>query len=104
MTLTDNEYEGAITVRSVAELKEELKNYEDDDVFVIGGASIYNLLMDHCKFGYITKIDANEPADTFIHNVEKKPNWKLSSKSETHTENGLDFNFCIFENDDVLDM
>lgn len=104
MTLTDEDYEGAITVRSVAELKEELKNYNDDDVFVIGGASIYNLLMDHCKFGYITKIDASEPADTFIHNIEKKGNWELISKSETHSENGLDFNFCVFENEDVQEM
>ena len=71
MTLEDTEFEGAITVHSVDELEEILEDYEDDEVFVIGGASIYNLLMDSCKYAYITKINASEPADTFIHNIEK---------------------------------
>jgi len=104
MTLTDESYDGAITVRSVSELKEAIKDYNTDDVFVIGGASIYNLLMDYCKFAYITKIESSEPADTYIHNIEEKGNWKLVSASETQTENGLDFKFCVFENLNVKSL
>lgn len=101
MTLTNETYDGAITVRSVEELKEVIKNYNTDDIFVIGGASIYNLLMDYCKFAYITKIDASEPADTYINNIELKGTWKLVSCSQKQTENGLDFKFCIFENNNL---
>ena len=98
MTLDKTEFDGAITVHSVNELKEVLKNYNDDEVFVIGGASIYNLLMNSCKYAYITKIDATEPADTYINNIEATGNWKLISKSEDFEENNIKFNFCIFEN------
>ena len=104
MTLTDETYDGAITVRSVDELKQVIKNYNIDDVFVIGGASIYNLLMDYCKFAYITKIDASELADTYINNIEEKGTWRLVSSSEKQTENGLDFKFCIFENYNIKNL
>jgi len=104
MTLTDNNYDGAITVRSIKELKEVVKEFNTDDVFVIGGASIYNLLMDNCKFAYITKIKAHEPADTHINNIEETGEWELIQKSETMTENGLEFNFCVFQNTDVREL
>jgi len=98
MTLTSETFDGAVTVRSVTELKKELEKFESNDVYVIGGASIYNLLMDYCKYAYITKIDASEPADTYINNIEKTGNWKLVSQSDTQSENGLNFKFCIFQN------
>ncbi len=104
MTLSDNEFAGATTVRSVEELKKELEKYDTNDVFVIGGASIYNLLMDYCDQAYITKIRAHEPADTYINNIEKTGKWKLSSESEIMSENGLDFSFCVFENQDVREL
>ena len=101
MTLTNETFDGAITVRSIEELKEVLKEYNENDVFVMGGASIYNLLMDYCKLAYITKIDASEPADTYIKNIEKTGNWSLLSSTEQQTENGYDFRFCVFQNNDI---
>ena len=92
--------EGAIVVHSFKELFEELKKYDTNDIFVIGGASIYNQLMDYCEFGYITKIDAEKPYDKAINNVEKM-GWKLVSKGETLTENDINFAFCIFKNPNV---
>ena len=92
--------EGAIVVHSFKELFEELKKYNTDDVFVIGGASIYNQLMDYCKYGYITKIDAEKPYDKAINNVEKM-GWTLEQRGETLTENDINFAFCIFKNPNV---
>ena len=104
MTLDDIEFDGAITVHSVNELKKILEDYKHDEVFVIGGASIYNLLMDSCKYAYITKIEAEEPADTYINNIEKKGTWKLVSESEEYEENGLTFKFCVFENTKIKEL
>lgn len=92
---------GIIIVRNLNELFAELKKYNPEDVFVSGGASVYNLLMDYCEKAYITKIDKIVPADTYIKNIEEMKNWKLESSSETHTENGLDFSFKIFKNNKV---
>ncbi len=87
-----------IIVRSVEELFRELEKYNTDDVMICGGASVYNLMMDYCKTAYITMIDASVPADTFIHNLDKKNNWTLIKESETMHENGLNFTFREYHN------
>lgn len=104
LTQMDYELEGAITCHNLTELGETLKNYNSNDVFVIGGGSVYNLLMPYCKYAYITKIDANEPADVYINNVEKQKNWKLVKQSELFTENNLNFKFCVFENSQIKEL
>lgn len=100
----DLEDENIIIVRTLNELVEHIKFYNSEDVFVIGGASIYNLLMDYCERAYITKINVIVPADTYIENVEKKENWKEVSSSELIEENGLSFQFKVFENTKVKDL
>lgn len=92
---------GIIIVRNLSELFSELKKYNTQDVFVTGGASVYNLLMDYCDTAYITKINKVVPADTYINNIEKMGNWKLEQSSPVYTENGLDFTFNIFKNTKV---
>ena len=104
LSAAGNKFDGATTVKSTKELKKELEKYDTNNVFVIGGASVYNLLMDCCKFAYITKIDAGEPADTYINNIEKMPNWQLVSKSKTQEESNLKFCFCVFENKKVKSL
>ncbi len=93
--------EGIIIVRSVAELFARLKEYNSEDVFVTGGASVYNLLMPYCEKAYITKIDIVVEADTYINNIEKMGCWTLESQSEKVFENGLNFTFNIYKNQNV---
>ena len=90
--------EGSTIVHSLDELFMELKKYDSSDVFICGGASVYNLLMDYCTYAYVTKVDQIVPADTYINNIDKKPNWKLVSQSETFEENDLKFKFCLYKN------
>ena len=93
--------EGIIIVRSVAELFARLKEYNSEDVFVTGGASVYNLLMPYCEKAYITKIDTIVEADTYINNIEKMGCWVLESEGESINENGLNFTFNIYKNQNV---
>ena len=90
-----------IIVRNLDELFEELKKYNTNDVFVTGGATVYNLLMDYCEKAYITKIDKVVPADTYIKNIEQMSNWIMESESPKQTENGLNFSFKVFKNQKV---
>ncbi len=92
---------GIIIVHNLEELFNELKKYNDKDIFVTGGASVYNLLMDYCSKAYITKIEKQVPADTYIKNIEEMPNWIEESSSENYTENELNFKFKIFKNTQV---
>ena len=93
--------EGVIIARSVDELFEEVQKYNAEDVFVCGGASVYNLLMDNCEKAFITKIDKVVPADTYIYNLEQKENWRKIYESEMMEDNGIPFRFETYVNEEM---
>lgn len=94
--------EGCIVCHSLDELFEELKKYNNDDIFVIGGGRIYNELYPYCNEAYITKVDAIEKADTFLHNFDQDKEWELIYTSEVRENYGLKFTFNTYKNLNVL--
>lgn len=56
----------AVVVNSVEALLEELRQYNDEDIYVLGGESIYRQLLPYCKVAHITKIDHAYEADTYF--------------------------------------
>lgn len=93
---------GVTIARSLDDLLEILKKYNSDDIFVIGGGSVYNLLMPYCKYAYVTEVEASvTDADTYINNLKNMPNWTLKSLGEKRLENGLEFRFNVYENKDI---
>lgn len=55
----------------------------NEECFVIGGASIYKLLMPFTKKMYVTKIDEEFEADTYFPKIDEN-DWKIES-----TEKGI---------------
>ena len=53
-----------IVVSTIEEAVEELKKYKEEDIFVIGGESIYRQMLPYCKTAFVTKIDHAYDADT----------------------------------------
>lgn len=93
---------GVTVCRSTEELFALLKaRGHDEDVFVIGGATIYNLLEPYCRYAYITKVDADGGAEVFIRDLDKLPNWQVCRTGETVEENGLTYTFYTYENHNV---
>lgn len=68
-----------------------------DDVYVIGGAEIYNLLLPYCKKCFVTINDSQEKADTFFPDLSKLPAWKKCVESDVHEQNGITFRFTAWE-------
>lgn len=93
---SDFEKEGVIVVHDMEELMEELNNYAPDDVMIIGGASVYNEMMDMCDILYVTKVDKAFNSDTYIRNVDENPNFKVVWTSEEMEEKGLKFRFVEY--------
>ena len=54
---------GAVVVHSIEELMETLEQYDEKEVYVAGGASVYEQLLPHCDTAYITKINYTYQAD-----------------------------------------
>ena len=86
----------AIVVHSKEELDKELAKYNSDDIFVIGGESIYRMLLDDCSTAFVTYIDYAYDADTFFPNLDEKPEWKLAHESEEQTYYDIEFYFRTY--------
>lgn len=103
---TDNNFkkEGCIICNTIDVLIEELKRYDSDDVFIIGGGKIYNELYPYCNEAYITKVDSTAKADTYLHNFDNDENWNLIFQSEKHVSNGIEFTFNTYKNTSMISL
>lgn len=87
----------AIVVHSLEELLEILKPYKEEDIYVIGGESIYRQLLPYCKLAHITKIDHAYEADTYFPNLDEDPEWELTGVSDEQTYFNLEYEFRRYE-------
>ena len=76
------------TVRNaeVAHSKQEalklVENENPDDVFIIGGATVYKQFLDVCDTAIVTFIDKEYEADAYFPNLDEDPEWELVDESE----------------------
>lgn len=93
----DYSVKDAVIVHTEEELFEELKKYNTDDVYVIGGESIYRMLLPYCDTVYVTKIDHAFQADTFFPNLDEMEEWEMTEEGEEQTCFDLEFAFTKYE-------
>lgn len=92
---TDRNYkvDDAIVVHSMDDALEEIKKYKSEDVYIIGGASIYNQFLDYCDVAHITKIDYSYQADTYFPNLDEKKDWVVDGESDERTYYDVEYQF-----------
>ena len=96
---TDPNYQAgeAVIVHSMEELMEELKQYPREDIFVIGGESIYRSLLPWCRTAYVTRTDHAYDADTWFPDLDADPEWKMTKTSDEQTYFDLEYYFTVYE-------
>lgn len=87
----------AIVVHSIEEALEEIKKYPPEDVYCIGGDSIYKQLLPYCDTAHVTKIDFAYAADSFFPNLDEMPEWEITAQSEEQTYFDLEYQFVKYE-------
>ena len=88
--------EGAIIVNSESELLEKLKDYQQEEIFVIGGGSVYEMLLPYCDTAHVTKIDFAYEADTYFPNLDETSEWQIGATSEEQTYFDLEYYFVKY--------
>ena len=83
-------------VYGIEELLEKLKQYNTEDVYVIGGESVYEELLPYCDTAYITKIDYTYQADRYFPNLDNDADWHIQSESEEQTYFDLEYYFVKY--------
>ena len=94
---TDYKVEGAVVVHSVEEALKEAKKYNSEDVFVVGGGTIYKEMLEYCDTAYVTYIDYAYAADTFMVNLDTMPEWYVAKESEENTYFDLEYYFRTYK-------
>ncbi len=96
---TDQDYKakGAIIVHSKEELLEELKKYPKEDIFIIGGESVYRMMLPYCTTAHVTKTDYAYDADTWFPNLDEMPEWKITAEGEEETYFDIEYQFLKYE-------
>ena len=83
-------------VEIVFDLMKELKKWQEseEEVFIIGGATIYRLALPWVQRLYLTKIDDAPKADTFFPDYSE---FGRAKKKEVGLDNGYKYEFLILE-------
>jgi dihydrofolate reductase len=89
---------GVIKCSSIGDLNQNLSKYNLNDVFVIGGESLYKQLLPFCSEAYITKVESRFDADKFFVNLDMEDAWEVIEESEVKTHNDISFRFVKYIN------
>lgn len=93
---TDFSQDGVIAVNTAEEAASAAMQYQDKEIYVIGGAQIYELMLPYCDTALITKVLEDVSADVFIRDFDADPDWELVSKSNNIEDNGHTICFCEY--------
>jgi dihydrofolate reductase len=85
-----------IICNSVEDTLKELKKYDNDKIFIIGGESIYKQFLPYCNELYVTKVQNKKKADTFFPNIDVMPEWLLVEKSEVKEHKDMKYIFTKY--------
>ena len=90
--------EGATVYRSASALLQALQEYPQEQLCVIGGASVYAALLDYCSMAYVTKTFLSPPADRFFPDLDALPQWSVVERSPLQEENGVTYQYINYQN------
>lgn len=96
---TDPSYtvKDATVVHSIKELLDTLKNYRSEDIYIIGGDSVYKQMLPYCDTAHITKINHVYEADSYFPNLDEMANWKITADSEEQTYFDIEYVFLKYQ-------
>lgn len=92
----------AVIVHSLPELLEELQKYNDEDIYIIGGESVYRQMLPYCNVAHVTKIDHAYQADSYFPDLDKDEEWQITAESDEQTYFDITYRFVKYERKKAL--
>lgn len=88
---------GAVCVYSIKEALEYLEQYKSEDIFIVGGESIYKQFLPYCNTVHLTKIDYEYKADTYFPRLDEDSEWHMTEESDEQTYFDVEYYFQKYE-------
>lgn len=92
----DLKREDVLVFNDISEIISYVKK-SPKEAFVIGGSEICELLLSYIDEAIITKIDKESPADTYLHNFDKDPDFEFIEESEPIDDEGIKIKFVRYK-------
>ena len=102
---SDHNYENVVNVHSFEEFLKIIKeNSINDDVYIIGGASIYRQTLPYVDKVLLTKVNADGGAEVFFPNLDEEPNFVCVDEGTPIMDGDLEIRFQTYENKNKLEI
>ena len=102
---TDHEYDNVINVHDFNEFLKIIKKYsENEDVFIIGGASIYNQTLPYVDKVLLTKVNADGGAEVFFNNLDENPDFECVDEGTPIMDGDLEIRFTTYKNNNKKEI
>ncbi len=96
-TSEDFKHDNVYVCHSVDEVLNKVKEYPTEDVYVIGGASVYEQMLPYCDTIHLTKIDYTYDADTYFPDIFKDGVWQETARSDERTYFDICYEFVRYQ-------
>ena len=90
--------ENAIVMHSLNELNIYLNVFNSDNIYVIGGESVYRQLLPYCDTVYVTQIYKSYEANKYFPNLDRFLDWDIVERSDVMTYNSTNYEFIEYRN------
>ena len=92
-------YEGVINVHTFDDFLKKVNEFaKNEDVYIIGGASMYRQTLEYVDYVYLTKVDAIGGAEVFFVNIDANKDFSIISESEPVQDGEYKIKFVIYKN------
>ncbi len=92
-------YEGVINVHTFEDFLSKIKEFAlKEDVYIIGGASMYRQTLPYVDKVLLTKVDAVGGAEVFFVNIDEDPNFECVYESEPIQDGDYKIKFTTYLN------
>lgn len=96
--------ERLIICRTLDELLRELDRYPSEDVFIIGGESVYTQLLPYCSEVYVTRFEKIFEADRHFPNLDTNEAWTPKTLDESLSFNDLKYSRIKYINNKTAQL
>lgn len=95
----NHNYEGVINVHTFEEFLRKIDEYsKDQDVFIIGGASIYRQTLPYVDEVLLTKVNKDGGAEVFFPNLDEKEEFECVYESDPIIDGDIEIRFTRYQN------
>lgn len=88
---------GARVCHSVEEVLALVKDVPSEQVYIIGGESLYRQFLPCCDRAYVTAIDFAYAADVHMPDLDADGEWRMAEESDEQTYFDLCYTYRIYE-------